>query len=91
MQKPSLYRLGLKFAPLMMRIRSWLHRTTLDPAASWTASRDLPELEARTFRDLLKAHRASCKAPSGGVEKHASISQDQKSETVKATGKRRRK
>jgi hypothetical protein len=91
MRKPGLYRLGLKFAPWMMRIRSWLHRTAIDPAAGWTASRDLPELEARTFRDLLKAHRASRKEPLGGVEKPTSLSKDQKSETVKSTGKKRRK
>lgn len=66
MRKPSLYRLGLRFTPWMMRMRGWVHRTVLDPAAGWTKSRELPEVEAATFRDLWKRHRS---APArGGVD-----------------------
>lgn len=91
MRKPSLYRWGLKFAPWMMRLRACLHRTAMDPAAGWTASRELPEVEPRTFRDLLKAHRASSRAVSGGGELRLAASESQRSEPVKSKAKKRRK
>ena len=90
MRKPGLYRFGLKFAPWMMRVRSWLHRTVVDPAAGWTASRELPEVEPQTFRDLLRAHRASSGLRAEEGVKGAPVVKERRPGPVKSKNKKSR-
>lgn len=54
--RPWLYRLGLRFARLVLRPFArdgWLERLP-GPGANWTAVRDFPELAQRSFRDRWK-------------------------------------
>ena len=53
LRRPWLYRMALKLARLVLRMRArrgWLARLP-GPAAGWTACRDFPSPAARSFRD----------------------------------------
>jgi L-lactate dehydrogenase complex protein LldF len=52
--RPRLYRTGLKLARLLQPLRRLANRTPLDPARSWTTSRNLPVIPQESFRDWWK-------------------------------------
>lgn len=51
MNRPSLFRLGLRLAHLVQPLHVLVKGSILDPARAWTKTRELPEVAEETFRD----------------------------------------
>jgi len=50
-RRPWLYRWAVRAARVLQRLHGPLRRVGLDPARSWTASRELPRVAPQTFRE----------------------------------------
>lgn len=60
MNHPALYRVGGKLAGWSQRfLYPLVRRTALDPARSWTATREAPVVARETFKDYWRAKRSS--------------------------------
>jgi len=57
MNRPGLFFLGGKLGWLGQKFHPLIKGTVLDPARSWTSTRELPEIEAQTFRDYWKSRK----------------------------------
>ncbi len=55
MNRPWIYRLSGKFAPLGLWLQSFVKGSVLDPARAWTKTRDLPPAPAQTFKEAWAA------------------------------------
>jgi L-lactate dehydrogenase complex protein LldF len=56
-RNPRLYRWAVRGARALQRLHGPLRRVGLDPARSWTASRELPRVAPRTFREWWSKRR----------------------------------
>ncbi len=59
MDRPALYRLAGKLGYWGQKLHPLVERTFLDPARSWTVTREVPKLAPEPFRDLWKKRRQS--------------------------------
>ena len=59
MNRPRLYRSGVKLARLLQPLHGLVKGEVLDPVRAWTRSRDLPELPPQSFRDFWKNRPAA--------------------------------
>jgi L-lactate dehydrogenase complex protein LldF len=56
-RSPRLYRWAVRMARALQPLQDPLRRLGLDPARPWTASRDLPKVAPRTFREWWRRRR----------------------------------
>ena len=54
MNRPGLYHLATKFAPLAQQFHPLVQGTPLDPMGAWTKTRDFPEAAAQSFSAWMK-------------------------------------
>jgi len=57
-QKPVLYRMATKIARWMQPLHRLIKGTPLDPAQSWTKTRELPELAAQSFAEYWRSRKS---------------------------------
>jgi L-lactate dehydrogenase complex protein LldF len=61
MQRPGLYRLASRFAPLGSLLHPLVSGSLADPVRSWTSTREFPRAPMRSFRDQFREHQAARK------------------------------
>ena len=54
MNRPALYAMAVRLAPIGQRLHPLVMGTVLDPVSSWTKTRDFPPPAPTTFRDWMK-------------------------------------
>ena len=58
MNHPALYRLAGKLGHFGQLFHPLIKNTPLDPARSWTRSREAPKIAAESFKDYWRARKA---------------------------------
>lgn len=66
MNRPWLYRLGLKIGRLCQPLHALVKGGIFDPARTWTMSRELPEIAPASFRDYWRNRQAGSPADRKG-------------------------
>jgi hypothetical protein len=61
MRRPGLYTLLTRFAPIGQAFHPLVKGTALDPARTWTETREFPEAAPTSFRDQWRARKAGAK------------------------------
>jgi L-lactate dehydrogenase complex protein LldF len=61
MNRPALYAVGVRLAPLGQKFLPLVSGTPLDPTSGWSRSRELPPVAARPFRDWMRERRGGAR------------------------------
>jgi L-lactate dehydrogenase complex protein LldF len=61
MQRPLLYAVGVRLAPLGQKFLPLFQGTPLDPMAAWTKTREFPQSAPQPFRDWMRNRKGAAK------------------------------